>query len=116
MNKELLKLLARLTAIKNNLPPSSVPSKYSDEFNSILEKLEENTDENLTEFKIPRSEVQPRVVSFNMLSGNKSYSSENYCDREFLLMKIDGVLGYFTLLLQPSDVKNTIGFHVENND
>ena len=91
MNKELAKLLARLTALKNNLPKNLVERKYADEFNLVLVELEKNASENLDEFKIPTTEIQPRITSFNMLSGNKTYSSESYCDREFLLMKIDGV-------------------------
>lgn len=116
MDKELAKLLARLTALKNNLPKYSVPRKYADEFNSILAELEKNSGENLNEFKIPASEIHPRVTSFNAMSGRKTYSSESYCDREFLLMKIDGVLGYFTLILQPTEVKNQMGFSVEENE
>lgn len=116
MNKELAKLLARLTALKNNLPKNLVERKYADEFNSVLTELEKNSGENLNEFKISASEIKPRVTSFNMLSGNRTYSAESYCDREFLLMKIDGVLGYFTLLLQPDEIKNQIGFSVEENE
>jgi hypothetical protein len=116
MNKELAKLLARLTALKNNLPKHLVLRKYADEFNSVLAELEKNSNENLNEFKILTSEIQPRVTSFNMISSSKTYSSETYCDREFLLMKIDGVLGYFTLLLQPIEIKNQMGFSVEENE
>ena len=116
MNKELAKLLARLTALKNNLPKHLVPRKYADEFNSILVELENNSGENLGEFKIPASEIQPRVTSFSMMSDRKTYSSESYCDKDFLLMKVDGVLGYFTLLLQPTEIKNQMGFSVKENE
>lgn len=110
MNKELPKLLSRLTALKANLPESSVSRKYADEFNSILSKLEEDSSEDLNDFKIPSSEIRPRQLSRTL------FSSESYCDREFLLMKIDGVLGYFTLVLQPTQVKDQMGFKVEEND
>ena len=116
MKKELAKLLARLTALKNNLPKHSVERKYADEFNSILTELGMISGESLDEFKIPASEIQPRVMSFNMMSGNKTYSSTSYCDKEFLLMKVDGVLGYFTLLLQPTEIKNQMGFRVKENE
>jgi hypothetical protein len=116
MDKELAKLLARLTALKNNLPKHLVSRKYADEFNSILAELEKSSGEDLNEFKIPASEIQPRVTSFNMISGQKTYSFDSYCEREFLLMKIDGVLGYFTLLLQPTEIKNQMGFLVEENE
>jgi hypothetical protein len=116
MNKELVKLLARLTALKNNLPKHWVERKYADEFNSVLLELERISKENLNEFKIPASEIQPRVISFNMLSGRRTYSSENYCDRNFLLMKINGTLNFFTILLQPTEIKNQMGFSIEQND
>jgi len=117
MNKELAKLLARLTALKQNLPRYHlIERKYADEFNSLLIELEDVSNEKLNEFRIPLSEIKPKVTSFNLKSGQRTYSSDSYCDREFLLMKIDGVLGYFTLLLQPTEIKNQIGFRVEENE
>lgn len=113
MENNLAKLLSRLTALKNNLPKNYVERKYADEFNSILIELEKASNESLSEFKIPESEIEPRVISWNMLSGNRQYSEQKYCDKEFLLMKIDGVLGYFTLLLQPVEIKGKLGFNIE---
>ncbi len=113
MDKEIAKSLARLTALKANIPQHNVGKKYADEFNSVVNILEEFSGDNLVEFKFPESEIKPIVVSFNMISGSKSYSAESFCDREYLLMKLDGVLGYFTLSLQPNEIKEQIGFHVE---
>jgi len=118
MNKDLAKLLARLTALKANLPQKGrgVPEKYVDEFNSILKGLEEVSGEDLNEFMVPANEINPCVTSINMMSGRKTYSSESYCDREFISMKVDSVLGYFTLLLEPAEKQNNLGFRVEEND
>jgi hypothetical protein len=113
MNKVFAQLLSRLTALKGNLPKSTVDRKYADEFNSIITELETISSETLTDFKISASEIRPRIVSSNYITGEKSYSPESYCDRNFLLMKIDGVLGYFTLLLQPVEIKDQMGFNVE---
>ena len=116
-NTQLLKLLSRLTSIKNNVPQKGwgVPEKYVVEFNSIIYELEQNTDEDLKEFKVPESEVRPHLTTIG--PGNRrTYTSESYCDREFLLMKADGVLGFFTLLLQPTEIKNHIGFKVGENE
>lgn len=114
MDNNLAKLLARLTALKNNLPENSVSRKYVDEFNSITVGLEEISNETLKEFKISESEIKPRLLSWNYLTGGeKKYSSEHYCQKEYLLMKIDGVLGYFTLLLQPTETKEKLGFDIE---
>ena len=44
------------------------------------------------------------------------YSPETYCKKEYLLMKIDSVLGYFTIILQPNEIKEQMGFHVEKNN
>ena len=113
MDKNLAKLLARLTALKNNLPKNPVHRKYADEFNSILVGLEKISTEDLNEFKIPDHEIKPQLMSWNYLTGgNKKYSSESYCQRDFLLMKIDGVLGYFTLILQPTETKEKLGFNI----
>ncbi len=113
MDKDLAKLLARLTSLKSNIPSEELVSRqYADEFNSILVGLEEFSKENLKDFVILDEKINPRVASFNMLSGKRTYSSEEYCERSFLLMEIDGVLGYFTLLLQPTENKEKLGFNV----
>ena len=117
MDKNLAKLLSRLSALKANIPQRGwgVSKKYVDEFNLILEELRKITDEELNEFKVPDNEVRPRMTSVSY-GGHKTYTDEHFCDREFILMKIDGILGYFTLLLEPIEVKNKLGFDVENND
>jgi len=117
MNKELVKILARLTAVKKNIPTTHlVEKKYVEEFHDILSGLEKISGEDLQEFRVPNQEINPRVTSISY-GGGKTYSSESYCQREFLLMKIDGVLGYFTYLLQPSDDKGPeLGFRVEERE
>ena len=114
MDKQLIKSLARLTALKNNVPQKGygVLEKYVDEFNTIIGELEKSSGEDLSEFKIPDNEVGPRVTSVDM-TGRKTYSSGSYCDREFISMKIDGVLGYFTFLLQPNEIKDELGFKLK---
>jgi len=116
MDKELAKLLAQLTALKNNIPKDLVPRKYADEFNTIISELAQISADNLDDFLVPPSEIKPRVTSFSYVTGQKDYSTESYCQREYLLMKIDGVLGYFTLLLQPAEVKDQMGFRVGKNE
>lgn len=117
MDTRLVKSLSRLTALKNNLPQKGwgVSGKYVEEFNSILEDLEKVSSKNLKEFNIPDNEVRPRMTSVDG-AGHKIYTSESYCDKEYASMKIDGVLGYFTLLLQPTEIKNKLGFYVEKKD
>ena len=101
---ELAKLLSRLTALKESMPPNRVRAAFALEHNSIVHDLEKISNESLTEFKIPNSEM------YN-LSGFK----DAYCNRDFLLMKVIGLLGYFTLKLQPEEMKNKTGFSIEEN-
>ena|SRR3989338_7062254 len=117
MDKTLAKLLSRLTALKENIPKDDsfgVLKKYVDEFNLVLGELEKITGDDLKEFEIPGHEVKVRLSG--SLGDKDFYTDDKYCDREFLLMKIDGILGYFTLLLQPSEGKNKIGFEVVENN
>ena len=114
MDKELAKALARLTALKSQVSRNHISKKYADEYNSIIEILEKTSGEVLTEFKIPSQEIKPIPVSYSKMGTD--YSAESYCDKEYFLMKLDGVLGYFTLLLQPVEVKKQMGFTVANND
>lgn len=112
MNNELAKLLARLTALKNNIPNNHwTDEKYANEFNSIVIDLEKISSQKLGEFKVPENEIVHKVTSWGR--GSETYSSQKYCDREYILMKIDGILGYFTLSLQPEETKNKFGFTVE---
>ncbi len=106
MEKELAKFLSRLTSLKNNLPKSlSTEEKYVREYHDILGGLEKNSGENLSEFKVPDSDAY-----------RDSDSGERFYDRHFLSMKIDAVLGYFTILLQPVEIKNELGFRVQGRD
>jgi len=101
-NNNLIKALARLTGIKNNIPAVWVLRKYADEFNSVLISIEKESEFNLAEFSIPASEFKTIA----------HYTGE-YCDREFLLMKVDGLLSYFNFSLQPDETKNRLGFFYE---
>ena len=105
MENQLAKSLARLTGLKNNIPTGFVSRKYASEFNSVLIALEKDSDFNLAEFVIPEHE-------FRTIHG---YRGE-YCDREFLLMKIDGVLSYFTFMLQPNEARNKLGFFAKEKE
>lgn len=106
MNKELAKFLARLTALKNNLPKSlSTEERYVHEYHAILDGLAGETGEDLSEFRVPDSDVY-----------TDTESGERFHNRPFLMAKLDAILGYFTLLLQPTEIRNQMGFSVEEND
>jgi hypothetical protein len=101
MNKDLAKALARLTGLKNNLPQGWTEIKYSTDFNEVIHKLEELVGEDLSDFKYPSH-------MSHVIPGHRGI----YCDKNFLLVKIDGVLGYFNLILQPVEDAREIGFRV----
>ena len=66
---------------------------------------------NLRGFRIPQPEVRPVGVGGNYMSGEVYYSKDSFCDRSFFLMKVDGVLNMFDVLLStPPSGKAPIGF------
>ena len=111
----LFEAYARLNALKSNVPEYyQVHEKWVVEFHSILDLLQATTGHELSNFRVPTSEVHPMVVSVQMASmgrpGRTNYSRDNHCERSFLVMKIDGVLNYFTYQSAPQERK--IGFRV----
>ena len=98
-----------LTALKSNLPDISIVGEnYVREFHSILDLLAESTGYELARFGVPSSEVQPTIVSGNYRTGETTYSEAKYCERSFLMMKIDAVLGFFKIV--SAHPKPGIGF------
>ena len=98
---------ARLVALKSNLPEqTSVRAEYAQEFEAILDLLQETSGYDLRSFRVPPTEIKPRVTS----SGphGVTYSKKPFCERSLLMMKIDGVLTFFKI--QESTQKTTIGF------
>jgi hypothetical protein len=122
--------LARLNSLKSNLPGGvTVEEKYVDEFDAILDLLEQSSGDDLSRFRVPASELKRRVTSSNPYGGTgggwrsrranaeratipapepKDPTDDMYCDRSFLMMKIDGLLGLFALRMSGEDSR--IGF------
>ena len=93
---KLVESLARLKALKDNLPTwETVPEKYVREFHSILNDLEALRYD-LISFRIPNSELEG--------------SPPVDCDRNILTMKIDGVLNLFHFKEMVDSGKIEIGF------
>ncbi len=100
---------ARLEAVRSNLPEGlRVEEKYVTEFHEILSLLEKASDADLTMFRVPEEELRHRVTSANPGAGTVSYSNRKFCERSFLMMKVQGVLSFFTL--EMSSPKPAIGF------
>ena len=107
--------LAKLQALKTNIPKGlGVSAKYADEYNSAIDYLlNMQNDELLIKEKIDQSEIYNPITG---ITNEKTYYGERSIRRDFLMSKIDTVLGYFTLKLQPTQIKNKIGFSVEQSE
>ena len=113
-----IEVLARLRALKLNLPDSSsVEEQYVQEFHTLLELLSEMSGRDLTGFRVPDSKLlrimydDPENGDFD---GNEDedaplFSDVRYCARNFLVMQIDGVLIFFGRE-PPPKAKQPIGF------
>jgi hypothetical protein len=99
-----------LSSLRKNVSQmvSPVPEKYAREYHAVLDRLE-GIGIDTSEFRIPDSEVTPRVRSFNTLTDETTYSKEKYCDLSFILTKLDAILGYLEIIM--SEKPRSIGFH-----
>ncbi|MBI2818975.1 MAG: hypothetical protein HYX73_03265 [Acidobacteria bacterium] len=107
MSQQLVEAYSRLKALKGNLP-SLVDEIYVIEYHEILAMLEELSGVDLKNFRVPASQIRPRLVSGNLLTGEQRFSNGKYVQHSFLMMRIDGVLNMFEIL--SSQPKTTIGF------
>lgn len=97
----LFEAYARLNSLKANLPEHyEVHEKWVTEFHAILDLLQAETGHDLLSFRVPAPEVRSRVEAVRMATVRRPakvyHSSDNYCERPFLVMKIDGVSNYFS--------------------
>ena len=105
------KALSRLNALQENMPTGhEVKEQYVAEFHSILDQLEGSSKISLQEFRVPANQVRPAVAGGNYVSGETFYTDENYCERDFLRMKVSAVLTLFTLVTETGNSKEQIGF------
>jgi hypothetical protein len=112
-DKALFEAYARLNSLKTNVPNGfEVHEKWVEEFHTVLDLLETSTGHYLRNFRIPSPEIKPTVIAARMGTarrpGSATYSKDNYCERSFLVMKIDGVLNYFSYQSAPQERR--IGF------
>ncbi len=112
-NDKLLRAYARLSSLKENLPKNElVPETFVIEYHDAFRHVED-LGFDVDEFKIPVNLVKPKVTSFNAISGEKTYSTTSFVDRNFLLTKLTAALSYFTLSMQSRETPpstQTIGF------
>ena len=103
-----------LASLRKNIDQinRSIPEKYVQEYHTVLDKLT-GIGLDITEFRIPDSELQPEDIAIHVISFPKSesppkYSKEKYVDKPFILTKIDAILGYFEFTM--SEKPRNIGF------
>ncbi len=98
-----------MNSLKSNLPKSiEVDAKYVAEYHQILDQLQNSSGSDLSGFRIPANELQAAVSGGNYLTGQIDCSGREVCERAYLMMKIDGVLGFFNLKM--SAKRPDIGF------
>jgi hypothetical protein len=68
--------------------------------------LQKESGHDLTAFRVPAGEMTKESTSSNTMTGEVNYTGRMECLRAYLMMRIDGVLGFFTL----SSSKTAMGF------
>jgi hypothetical protein len=102
---------SRLKSLRQNVPSPYVDTRFVAEFHSVLGLLEEGSRVDLSNFRIPSTEVRPVSTGGNYLTGETDYSTEPYGDHSYFVMKVDAVLMMFEVLLGSGGAeKPQIGF------
>lgn len=106
--------MARFQAFRTS-PPSSWDESTVSQFHEVVSALEEAFEADLSSFRIPETDLKPRVVSRRLASysglwpASKQMSDKRYCDEKLAQRKIDGIVLYFQNL-QPMTERPKIGF------
>ena len=95
---ELARAYAMLKALRDNINKVGYPveEKFIRKYHSVLDTLEKCVGKDLSEFRIPDSEIYP------------SLEGEMCVDRIFMLTNIDAVLSYFEIIT--SEKPKKMGF------
>lgn len=115
---ELVRAYVTLSSLRKNIgemEDHNVLETYVNAFHTVLDKVE-GIELEVSEFRIPDSEVKPRVTDVGAVNyggggggGHVTYSEEKYVDKSFILIKLDAILGYFEIIT--SEKPRKIGFH-----
>ncbi|MBA7663471.1 hypothetical protein ES703_71516 [subsurface metagenome] len=116
----LIRAYAMLQSLRKNIDQmvGSTEEKYVSELHTVLDKLG-SIGIDVSEFRIPNSEIAPRVTVIRTLTfddspkGGADYSKEKYVDKSFILMKLDAILDY--LKINTSEKPRKIGFSPSEN-
>jgi hypothetical protein len=87
------RVLVKLHALKTRLANVSlIDERIALEFHSELQRLE-SIGLDIKEFKIPPSDIKPRVTSVDM-NGQRTYSQDKYVNPILLMTRLDSVISY----------------------
>jgi hypothetical protein len=90
---------SRLLAFREHLPEHyEIPESLVRTYHDLISELGSATHLDLKNFRIPPEEIRPKVVSVNLprmrRTGKVNYSSDEYCLRTNLLMRLDGLIRF----------------------
>jgi hypothetical protein len=85
--------VVEFNAIRMNIP-RLVSEAFVRDYHVVLGKMAAASSEDLDTFRISIESLKPRVVSFQMHTGRKQYSRDNYCDSNVFQRKIDALTAY----------------------
>jgi hypothetical protein len=90
--------IVRLEALRQNVP-SLIGVDIVRDYNAIVLALQvASQDENMVHFRIPDTELKPRVVSVQRAGRRPpveiNYSKDNYCDRDLFRRQLEGLWSY----------------------
>jgi len=105
---ELARAYAMLSSLRKNVDKIyDVTPEYVNVFHNVLDKLQ-GIGIDVSEFRIPDSEIKPRAASMNYLTGEAHYTQERYVDKAYFLIQLDTVLSYFEIIT--SEQPRKMGF------
>jgi hypothetical protein len=105
---------ARFEALRSR-PPHWWDEAAVAQFHEIITALEEAYAVDLSSFRIPDVEVKRQIVGVSRaprsgrFPARKQMSDKRYCDEQFVLRQMDGIVFYFQNL-QPSPEPKKVGF------
>lgn len=92
---------AQLDALRKNIP-SFVDELRVAEYHAMVDALQESSGENLSAFRIPDTEVKPKIQSVVRGSyrrpGHATYTTKKYCDDGYFKRQVEGLWQYIQTL------------------
>lgn len=98
------RVLIKLKSMRTHLADiNAIEERYVSEYHAELQRLEDVGDD-ISEFRILQSDVQPRETVWDYGGGPPCYSREKYVARALMLPKLDAVISYMESLGATTEV------------